>query len=556
MPQLIPMLPASGGDTPVMSGNGKGAASEPFSPQLQKAVDSARRKDSNSSPPQKTQGPAKAGDIKDQNTHSSISESVKDTATNSENSNTAENKESVNADNSAGNEAAAPQTATTTEGNGQKATASGIDANSGSALMGEAKAQLLGEQGPVATIRQQTQATKQATVLLAGGKNAATEQGAATSRRQGTAASNQAAASPASLGQDLRPATELQQDQSMALAQTTTLGDSKQSQTGSQQNPLLSEIEKILQARPAGEKVVITATTTAATAAKADPATLSKMADQAPEPILTPGNRVTLVNSQDPALQSSALPAAQNDSRGASLRQTQQQQLLDADNAAVATKLASAAEKQVVGADEGVQSQLQGQNNQGMGSQSSQTSTSADPQTGIFSVAAKAGSSQTPLAAANPTTVQLPSGNTVYENEVVNQFIDKFQLTNRQFESRVNLKLHPAELGELQIEMTLKDGSIKASVVAQSAVVQDIVERNLAKLRTILEDQGLKVEQIAVTTDNDTVADFSFLNQQFHNQDHQSGSPSGSSYKSAAFLPADEPAAVEYAPEGGVNVTV
>lgn len=102
----------------------------------------------------------------------------------------------------------------------------------------------------------------------------------------------------------------------------------------------------------------------------------------------------------------------------------------------------------------------------------------------------------------------LPSGAVFTEDDVVQQLVERFQITKRQLETKLNIKLHPAELGELKIDLNVKDGHIRAVVVAQSLHVQEIIEKNLAKLRTVLEDQGFSIEEILVTSESDSVGDF------------------------------------------------
>ncbi len=95
-----------------------------------------------------------------------------------------------------------------------------------------------------------------------------------------------------------------------------------------------------------------------------------------------------------------------------------------------------------------------------------------------------AGQSQAVDTTADSTqTITLPSGLTVRENEVVRQFIDRFQINGRNLESRINIKLNPAELGEIEISLTVKEKTIKANVVAQSQITQGILEKNLDKIR-------------------------------------------------------------------------
>jgi len=75
----------------------------------------------------------------------------------------------------------------------------------------------------------------------------------------------------------------------------------------------------------------------------------------------------------------------------------------------------------------------------------------------------------------------------------------------------MHIKLHPAELGELKIDLTVKEGSIRANVVAQSQHVQEIIEKNLAKLKAVLEEQGFSVDEILVTSQSDSVGDFNLF---------------------------------------------
>jgi len=91
--------------------------------------------------------------------------------------------------------------------------------------------------------------------------------------------------------------------------------------------------------------------------------------------------------------------------------------------------------------------------------------------------------------------------------------VDKFQLVKQPDDTRLTLKLHPKELGELRIDLTVKEGSIKANVLAQSHQIQQIVERNLPKLKNSLVAQGYTIDEILVTSQSDSVADFNFFEQ-------------------------------------------
>ena len=116
-------------------------------------------------------------------------------------------------------------------------------------------------------------------------------------------------------------------------------------------------------------------------------------------------------------------------------------------------------------------------------------------------------------------TTTLPSGTVVQDQQVLQQLVERFQVNRRQLESKIQLKLHPAELGGMEINLTVKEGSIRANVIAQSQHVQEILERNIAKLRSTLEQQGFNIEEISITTEAETVGSFDLFDQQLPNKD-------------------------------------
>ena len=118
----------------------------------------------------------------------------------------------------------------------------------------------------------------------------------------------------------------------------------------------------------------------------------------------------------------------------------------------------------------------------------------------------------------------LPSGTVVQEHEVLNQFINRFQITSRNMESRINIRLNPEELGEIKLDITVKEGSIRANVFAQNEATRAIVEKNLSRLKSILEDQGFTVEEIAVFAEIKTQAEFGLFGEEFSDQSNTDSS--------------------------------
>lgn len=128
-------------------------------------------------------------------------------------------------------------------------------------------------------------------------------------------------------------------------------------------------------------------------------------------------------------------------------------------------------------------------------------------------------STPAPPASESAKTITLPSGVVVHEEDVVRQVLERFQISRRSFDTRINIKLHPAELGELKIDLSVKEGSIRANVVAQSQHAQEIIEKNMTKLKTILETQGFTIDKITVTSKFDSTGDASLFDRQLFSQD-------------------------------------
>ncbi len=114
-------------------------------------------------------------------------------------------------------------------------------------------------------------------------------------------------------------------------------------------------------------------------------------------------------------------------------------------------------------------------------------------------------------------------GTNIHENHVINQIVERFAFNRRLESGSVTLRLQPEELGNLKMKIQVKQDSIKAHIVAASPQAQEILERNLPKLKEALAQQGLKLDQIEVTvaaSDKDNSQPFQdhAQNQHLHQQ--------------------------------------
>jgi len=98
--------------------------------------------------------------------------------------------------------------------------------------------------------------------------------------------------------------------------------------------------------------------------------------------------------------------------------------------------------------------------------------------------------------------IPLRDGSNVPEGRVVQQTIDHLTLHARGESSNVTVKLHPEELGELQLRMVMEGDQLKVHLQAQSQQVQEVLERNFPRLRDALQDQGITVDDFQVSVDS------------------------------------------------------
>jgi flagellar hook-length control protein FliK len=161
---------------------------------------------------------------------------------------------------------------------------------------------------------------------------------------------------------------------------------------------------------------------------------------------------------------------------------------------------------------------------------------------------------QKPPAAEVLRPVTLPSGTVIHQEEVIRQIAEHLQISRRDYDTKVSIQLHPAELGEMKISLSVKEGAVRANVVASSQFAQEILEKNMVKLKTILESQGFTIDQISVTAKSDTVGDFNLFDRHLFSQnDYQPPAVKNTHIVGPLFTMVDT-AAENQAAVTGVNV--
>ena len=198
------------------------------------------------------------------------------------------------------------------------------------------------------------------------------------------------------------------------------------------------------------------------------------------------------------------------------------------------------------------------QNQQNTATATLTSSLNTNEQTGQFNLAA-IGAPTAATTANAPVThpAALSSSVPVPAEELISHLVDRFSTNPRLQTSKISLNLNPAELGALKIEIQVKGDSIKAHIVAGSQQIQDTIEKNMPKLRSILEQQGFTIEDFQVTLESTNPDGNNFFQQQFASrQDSRPHTPLAGSEDSFNLSLNSAEALLNAPKDSGVNLSI
>lgn len=101
-----------------------------------------------------------------------------------------------------------------------------------------------------------------------------------------------------------------------------------------------------------------------------------------------------------------------------------------------------------------------------------------------------------------PQLQQTQAAESVWDTDtqdIMRQIMDYMKFNLKSDMSSVEMQLHPASLGTLQIQVAAKGGVVTANFIAQNEAVKAALESQMVQLREQFEEQGVKVEAIEVT---------------------------------------------------------
>ena len=162
--------------------------------------------------------------------------------------------------------------------------------------------------------------------------------------------------------------------------------------------------------------------------------------------------------------------------------------------------------------------------------------------TPVFSLDQTGTTTTQPSASTNTTAplLHLPSGIEVPHSQIIDQVTGHFNMSRQLESGNVTIRLHPAELGELRMEIKVEQDNIKAHITAQNPQVQDILDRNLPRLRQALEQQGMNLAHIQVNVASDGSSNSQLFQEQFNRQQFKRPAPTATNDMTFS-LPEEKP---------------
>ena len=105
---------------------------------------------------------------------------------------------------------------------------------------------------------------------------------------------------------------------------------------------------------------------------------------------------------------------------------------------------------------------------------------------------------------------------------IMRQIMDYMKIQLKADTTNLEMQLHPASLGTVQVQIASKAGAVTASFIAQNEAVKAALESQMVQLTQRFEEQGVKVEAIEVTVQTH---EFERNLDQGRGRDQESGEP-------------------------------
>ena len=122
----------------------------------------------------------------------------------------------------------------------------------------------------------------------------------------------------------------------------------------------------------------------------------------------------------------------------------------------------------------------------------------------------------------------------VQAEDIMNQIMDYMRINLKADVQEMELQLHPASLGTVNVQIAAKDGAVTAHFTTQNEAVRAVIETQLIQLKQQFEEQGIKVDAVEVTVANHEYG------QQFSQENSDTAQKQGKSGKGTRRINLDE----------------
>ncbi|MGE5632250.1 MAG: flagellar hook-length control protein FliK [Caulobacteraceae bacterium] len=106
------------------------------------------------------------------------------------------------------------------------------------------------------------------------------------------------------------------------------------------------------------------------------------------------------------------------------------------------------------------------------------------------------------VEAAKAQTVEKPQ--TVQKADIINQIVKKAELVINDNQPEMKMQLEPENLGKLTLKIAVEKGLVTAKFVAESQEVKQVIESSFNRLRDMLQEKGIGVQNFSVTVGQDS----------------------------------------------------
>lgn len=127
-----------------------------------------------------------------------------------------------------------------------------------------------------------------------------------------------------------------------------------------------------------------------------------------------------------------------------------------------------------------------------------------------------------------PENVEVQSAEPVFQSaqtqEIMDQIVEYMKINLKADTQEMEMQLHPASLGTVNVQIAAKDGILTAHFTTQNEAVRAVIETQLIQLKTQFEEQGIKVDAVEVTVANHAYGEqFSEQNENMEQKQDKAG---------------------------------